>query len=241
MQRLKKSTTFEIATTTNQNNWSGIIASDNFGTSYSYDKNGNFDKLTRKNNSTAMDNFSYTYLNIGSAPSNRLGHVSDAVTASANTDDIESQSANNYSYDELGQLIGDQQEQIANIEWRSGDKKIKTLTRTSNAGNKSDMEFVYNPMGQRVLKIEKTRLNNVLESQDKWKYTYYTYDANGQVMANYSVKISSTVNRATLTDQPIYGASRIGTINTDTRLYENGTSPYLIPDVVQNTLGETSY
>ncbi|MBU3661372.1 MAG: hypothetical protein FGM14_16000, partial [Flavobacteriales bacterium] len=65
-----------------------------------------------------------------------------------------------------------------------------------------------------------------------------------QLMARYPVNFSNNgfgVNSATLIDQPIYGASRIGTINTDTRLYENGTSPYLIPDVVQNTLGETSY
>ena len=122
MQRLKKSTTFEIANTSTQNNWSGIIATDYFGTTYTYDKNGNFDKLTRKNNSASfMDNFTYNYLNIGSALSNRLGHVSDAIT-SLNTDDIEDQSANNYSYDELGHIIKDQQEQIFSIELRSGDK-----------------------------------------------------------------------------------------------------------------------
>ena len=62
----------EIATTTTQNNWSGITATDNFSTTYTYDKNGIFDKLTRKNNGTAMDNFTNNYLNIGSAPSNRL-------------------------------------------------------------------------------------------------------------------------------------------------------------------------
>ncbi len=46
-----------------------------------------------------MDNFTYNYLNSGSAPSSRLGHVSDAILASANTDDIESQNPNNYGYD----------------------------------------------------------------------------------------------------------------------------------------------
>ena len=88
-----------------------------------------------------MDTFTYNYLNIGSALSKRLGHVDDAIT-SLNTDDIDDQSANNYTYDQLGKLIKDQQEQIFSIEWRSGDKKIKKLTRTTTAGNKSDMEFV---------------------------------------------------------------------------------------------------
>lgn len=188
-----------------------------------------------------MDNFSYTYLNIGSAPSNRLGHVSDAVNASANTDDIESQDPNNYSYDELGQLASDQQEQIANIEWRSGDKKIKTLTRAANAGNKSDMEFVYNPMGQRILKIEKPRVNNVLQTRNWWKYTYYTYDANGQVMATYEVSLNSGFKYAYLKDQNIYGASRLGMRKNYMALYSNVPVPYVIPAVQQNTLGNIAY
>jgi RHS repeat-associated protein len=188
-----------------------------------------------------MDNFTYNYLNIGSAPSNRLGHVSDAVNASVNTDDIESQNANNYTYDQLGQLISDQQEMIASIEWRSGDKKIKTLTRAANAGNKSDLEFIYNPLGQRILKIEKPRVNNVLQTRNWWKYTYYTYDANGQVMATYEVTLSPALNRAYLKDQNIYGASRIGMRNKYIALYENGTVPYTIPAVQQNTLGTIAY
>ena len=68
-----------------------------------------------------MDNLTYTYLNIAGAPSNRLGHVDDLVNGATFTDDIDDQNPNNYYYDQLGQLIGDQQEQIANIEWRSAE------------------------------------------------------------------------------------------------------------------------
>jgi hypothetical protein len=68
-----------------------------------------------------MDNLTYTYLNITGSLSNRLGHVDDLVNSATFTDDIDDQNPNNYSYDQLGQLIGDQQEQIANIEWRSGE------------------------------------------------------------------------------------------------------------------------
>jgi len=80
--------------------------------------------LQRKNAASPMDNLNYSYLNIAGAPSNRLGHVDDLVNSATFTDDIDDQNPNNYSYDQLGQLIGDQQELIANIEWRSGDKKI---------------------------------------------------------------------------------------------------------------------
>ncbi len=43
-------------------------------------------------------------------------------------------------------------------------------------------------------------------------------------------------NLNTLTDQNIYGASRLGMRNKYIALYENGTVPYAIPDVQQNTL-----
>jgi len=48
------------------------------------------------------------------------------------------------------------------------------------------------------------------------------------------------VNRATLTEQHLYGASRLGMRRKDLRLNENGASPYVIPDVQQNTLGNIS-
>ncbi|MBU3661317.1 MAG: RHS repeat-associated core domain-containing protein [Flavobacteriales bacterium] len=60
-------------------------------------------------------------------------------------------------------------------------------------------------------------------------------------MATYAVKLSSTVNRATLTEQHLYGASRLGMRRIDKRLYENGTSPSVLPDVQQNTLGNIAY
>jgi len=65
-----------------------------------------------------------------------------------------------------------------------------------------------------------------------------------QIMARYSVHFSNNgfgAYRATLIEQPIYGASRLGMRKKDIRLYENGTSPYVIPDVKQNTLGNVAY
>jgi hypothetical protein len=57
----------------------------------------------------------------------------------------------NYKYDEIGNLIQDNSEQIANIEWDVYGK-IKKITRSSGS-NKSDLEFIYDPMGIRIAKI----------------------------------------------------------------------------------------
>ena len=60
-----------------------------------------------------------------------------------------------------------------------------------------------------VVKIEKTRTANVLYPQISWKYTCYTFNVNRQVIATYFVKLSFTLNRATLTKQNIYYASHL--------------------------------
>ena len=63
-------------------------------------------------------------------------------------------------------------------------------------------------------------------------------------MATYLVNFSNNglgTNRATLTEQNIYGASRIGMRRKSIALYENTTVPYIIPDVKQNTLGDVAY
>ncbi len=55
--------------------------------------------------------------------------MDDAVSGSAYSDDIDDQSSGNYEYDEIGNLIGDAQEQIDSIEWTVYGK-IKRITRT---------------------------------------------------------------------------------------------------------------
>ncbi|MBU3661327.1 MAG: hypothetical protein FGM14_15770 [Flavobacteriales bacterium] len=51
----------------------------------------------------------------------------------------------------------------------------------------------------------------------------------------------SLKNLFNLTKNNIYGASRLGMRRKGVRLYENGTSPYTIPDVQQNTHGDVAY
>jgi RHS repeat-associated protein len=195
---------------------------------FSYDADGNI--LTQKRNGTAalwqMDQLTYNY----QSGTNKLTSVTDALTGapSANyDDDLESQAANNYGYDQIGNLVSDASEGIASIEWNVYGK-IKSITRvngfskTTPAGTvyPPDLEFGYDAMGQRVLKIVKTRDANGLEPQAKWKYTYYVRDAAGNVLTTYNrtITVDQTnaayrIDKYKVDEWTMYGASRLGIVD----------------------------
>ena len=238
LHRLKQATSYEMTSPFN-NTWQGIAATQKYFNSYSYDKNGNITNLVRKDQSGAlMDQFTYGY----GTTSNRLLNVADAAGITSNTDDIEpGQVANNYQYDLLGQLISDIQEGIVNYNWRLSDRKLRSIT---GSGTDPDVNFIYNPFGQRVVKIVKPKVNGVVDKQSNWIYTYYSYDANGQVMAVYGCKLDATNasnNQATLKEQHLYGSQRLGMVNKNTLLYQSNTAYTEISSLVQNTYGNTNY
>jgi RHS repeat-associated protein len=141
----------------------------------------------------------------------------------------------------LGQLIKDIQEGIVYYDWRLSDRKLRSI---SGSGTDPDVNFIYNPFGQRVVKIVKPRYNGIVLSQSNWKYTYYSYDANGQVMAVYECKLdatNATLNKATLKEQHLYGSQRLGMVNKNTLLYQSNTAYNAISPLVQNTYGNTNY
>jgi RHS repeat-associated protein len=97
------------------------------------------------------------------------------------------------------------------IEWFSGNRKVKKITRTDKI-----IEFEYNPFGQRIIKkVNDLSLSTITTS-------YYAYDANGQVMGVYDVNLTS--NNASLNELNIYGASRVGIIDRDITLCTAGTA-----------------
>ncbi|MCR9171964.1 MAG: hypothetical protein NXI10_05705, partial [bacterium] len=234
---------------TNTNNtWTGMGSTQEYYNAYSYDKNGNITNLQRNGTTTSgllMDNFTYTYVGLdglvnssSSSKSNRLDYVDDSGlddgTVLPGVGDIKSgMLAGNYEYDEIGQLTEDVDED-RRYEWRSGDKKILRISPVSGSTNPTVIEFVYNPFGQRVLKIVKPTIGS---TQDQWQYTYYTYGANGQVMGVYEVNMSVSENIATLSEHHIYGMTRLGISNPGQIVYDNGQ---ILPgqgDVYQNELG----
>ncbi len=241
LNRLTEMTAFE--NTTGVNSWSGISATTDYYNNYSYDRNGNITNLQRNATSTLglyMDNFAYHYTNIGSDPSNRLDKVDDGGTNDGVGGDILSgMGAGNYDYNKIGQLLSDVQEGIGEMTWRLGDKKLKKIERDDQ--DSPEVEFVYSPLGLRVLKIERPRVAGSLVPEEQWKYTYYAYDANGQVMATYDVIMSAANNVATWSESNIYGASRIGQVQKDVLVWDNGAITASSSEIYQNNVGNRRY
>lgn len=242
LNRLKEMQTYFNTTGLAQtNSWIGASSSQAYYNNYDYDRNGNFMHLKRNGpaSNLNMDDMTYYYTMVGSNLSNRLHKVSD--TYSSTYGDIQSgMGNNNYGYTKLGELESDASEGIQRITWRRGDKKVLKIER--NDPNGSEMEFIYNPFGQRVVKIERPRVAGNYTSTDNWKYTYYTYDANGQVMAVYAVTNGTTTKKAELNEQHIYGASRLGMKErTQVVLWNNGAVAYTPGATQVHTAGETRY
>jgi len=119
---------------------------------------------TANSNPLAMDNLTYNYI----ANSNKLSSVNDGVAAGNYSTDIDNQAANNYDYDEIGNMIKDNQEGITSIEWTVYGK-IKAITKTGGPA----ISYTYDASGNRISK------------QVGVKTTFYVRDASGNVMAIY--------------------------------------------------------
>ncbi len=172
-----------------------------------YDANGNIKKLNRNkgaaSGSNAMDKLSYTYK---TDKPNQLLRVDDAVGSVTGADDIEDQDGNNYEYNDIGQLIKNNEENIAYLYNASG------LVTEVKKGNQPAVKFFYNDKGHRVRKEAYNLSNGNLSHTE-----YYVRDAAGTAMAIYR-KQGSTTN---LLENTIYGASRLGVRKSDgTRLYQ---------------------
>ncbi len=235
MNRLVGARTFRASGLAASNSWTGITETPEYASTYSYDANGNLKQLQR-NGSVAnlnMDKFTYEFEQVNGLPSNRLDYVKDEPTYSSNYDeDIDNQTLDNYGYDRLGQLIRDNSEGLMQIEWFSGNRKVKKITRSGKT-----IEFKYSPFGQRLLKTVTNTATGVVTT------SYYVYDANGQVMGVYDLNL--TTKNAKLNELNIYGASRLGMIDRDIDLCINGTEqaapvyPPAEPEV--HTLGYKKY
>jgi RHS repeat-associated protein len=244
LNRLVSARTFRATGLAASNSWSGITETPEYKSTYSYDQNGNLQSLNRNGISADLnlDQFTYKYVQ----NSNRLTFVDDDSPVLTNYGDIKTgqtgtdniaitnttaHNTDNYRYDKLGQLTGDTQEGMS-IEWFSGSRKVKKITRTDKI-----IEFKYNPFGQRIIKkVNDLTLGTVTTS-------YYAYDANGQVMGVYDVNLTS--NNASLNELNIYGASRIGMIDKEVVLCTAGTAAaapvYPATDPVIHILGYKKY
>lgn len=198
--------------------WSGV-AVDNlnrWGTSYVYDGMGNILSMERSGNTGTspvggvrqfdMDKFTYNYYaNSGSSMegSNQLEYVDDPVSNTAYDVDLDDEAAGNYEYDKIGNLTKDVKEGINDITWTIYGK-IATIDKTSGP----DLAFAYDAIGNRIMK-------KVTPTTGPTVYTYYTRDAKGNVLSVYTRTEEGATNTIHLSEQHLYGSSRLGMISVD--------------------------
>ncbi len=179
---------------------------------FSYDGNGNIVSVQRYPNTTSlMDHQTYHYPTatdpVTQEPyllNNRLRHVTDVISSNVSSRDIDNQSADNYSYDAIGNLVGDASEGLT-VRWNVYGK-IAAITKVS--GGNQHIGYGYDGSGSRVRKT--------VTSGGNTTHTYYVKDGSGNVLGVYEKRSDSILWK----EQHLYGSSRLGIWYPDTAVSE---------------------
>ena len=245
LNRLDSATVFSNIDTVN-NSWQAApgATGDPFGSSYEYDSNGNITTIERfakdplvmvATPDHSMDDLTYNYQKDGSGKllNNRLRHIDDTVAASKFVGlDIDDQSADNYGYDEIGQLIKDDAEGISEITWLAGGK-VRFIKQTDGDDN---LEFGYDAMGDRVIKSAEGIVAADGSSVDtRW---YYVRDAGGKILATYKRTLTydglgNVVDDLVLSDLALGAAKRLGIWQLDEPMVTGPPAPVLTYEKVR--------
>ncbi|MBN2727957.1 MAG: hypothetical protein JXR53_01930 [Bacteroidales bacterium] len=158
-----------------------------------------------------MDNLAYTYKNDATSgeEGNQLDYVSDSYGFTSQND-VGSQSSGNYTYDEIGNMISDDTEDIDDIDWT-----IYGKIASIDFGSDNDLEFGYDPMGNRIMKMEDDVAGDA--------YTFYVRDAQGNIMATYTT-VDDANDYVYLDEFHLYGSSRMDIEDINTRMDQIGWS-----------------
>lgn len=231
------------------NTWAGISGGDDYYNAYTYDRNGNFVTVDRNimgPSNNQVDRQTFNYGTVQGNLSNRLGYISEVALDDgdlvfdilAGQSDFSAVDGANYQYNKLGQLVRDEQEEIANIVWRLEDHQPLRIESTNC--NKPQIEFVYNPQGQRVLKIIKPRSACIMSPPEDWTYIYHAYGSDNRIVATYEVSMGLLLNSAQWIEGNIYGLQREGQLNPDKQVYYSAGPP-TEDFYFQNVRGERRY
>jgi|GEM_PF-2673873 len=169
---------------------------------YTYDRNGNLRSSTVIGNNSTMDQFTYNCPRDGNGrltANNQLTSVTDGASAqdATYTTDINSgQIANNYTYDAIGNLIGDVSDGSV-IDWTVSGK-VRKVTKSAIV-----IDYNYDGTGNRVSK----KVTNT--SSGATTLTQYVRDAAGTVLASY---IDNSQLTTVDVEYNLYGSSRIGRV-----------------------------
>ena len=152
---------------------------------------------------------------------------------------------NNFNYDRNGNLVYDKSEGIDKIVWNVYGKVTKVDRTAGHA--KPDLEFYYDASGRRVMKIVKP--NGGSGAKNTWKYVVFSYDAGGQLMAEYETAYKSGTYGLVNTGNYVYGSKRLGKTREKIPLgpmvnyteIQNCTACATAPVVPGNTAPENIY
>lgn len=208
------------------NYWSAGGNDASYRSSFQYDENGNLYFLNRHGESgaTVMDSLEYHYI----SGTNKLEYVDDNAGSYATADDIEDQSSGNYDYDEIGNMIKDNKENIDTIAWNVYGKVTRVIHDPTTT--LSDLIFRYDGNGNRVMKTV-IPLDGAGSRKNEIDWTHYIYarDAGGNIMAVYTVTYEAgtagRINRLLkLKEVNLFGSSRLGMKSLDSLIYEGDFS-----------------
>ena len=186
-----------------------VSSQNTYQTGYSYDANGNILSLLRNDhNNATIDNLSYTY---NTTQNNRLNQIRD--TSGDNTGLNSSPTPFSYQYDNIGNLIEDEEKEIGEITWTVYGK-VQSVEKNDS----TMISYKYDAIGNRIYKKVNTT------------ETHYVRDASGNLMATYENKIAK--------DFVIYGSSRIGVYNGSTQTGKRtlGNKKYELSNHLGNVL-----
>jgi RHS repeat-associated protein len=209
----------------NGNSWTNSSA---LATTYTYDPNGNLQTLKRQDqNGAGLDNLTYTYAKTASGLStNRLEKVTDAQTKTPYAEDLEGTSE--YTYDAIGNLVQDKGDSVQ-VNWNVYGK-ISEVKPSSASSSKPHIKYLYDATGNRIAKEVNTggAIDNTgsrsRSQPEKIKTTYYVRDAQGNVLGTYQQKLAGTEVLTYLTERPIYGSDRIGTVQESVEITSSVTA-----------------
>lgn len=168
--------------------WNNTSIIEDYKENIQYDANGNILSYLRNGTTAgslplAMDDLTYHY----QTGTNKLTSLSDGVSSGNYAIDIDQQSANNYTYDAIGNMVKDKAAGISKINWTVYGK-IKSIQGLNHN------EYGYSADGNRIRKT----------SGDST--TFYLLDASGNQLATYK----HTPAGFSWNEQVIYGSSRLG-------------------------------
>lgn len=195
-----------------------------FKTTYDYDPNGNLTAMKRwEGTGTRFDDLSYVYDDqhpSGPANNNRLLQITDASPHSALlSNDLESQAANNYTYDADGRLISDDAEAITDLQWNYQDKLASVTKTLPTPGQVQISEFAYDAAGHRISKMVRIEDGGTEISRTT---TFYVRDGAGRVLAIYRGDDGQPL---VLAEQPVLAGDRIGMVKPELTLTTNTYAP----------------